>query len=80
MKVEVVANWRGHIPNDEFWHAPAEMDNEKRPKRRVLYEFYNILWVGWKGGVVYRRAHGRVERRCWMDWRLKLLIWFLDKT
>jgi hypothetical protein len=39
------------------------MDNEKRPKKGVLYEFYNVLWVGWKGGVVYRRAHGRVERR-----------------
>ena len=28
-----------------------------------MYEFSNVIWVGWKGGVAYRRAHGRVERK-----------------
>ena len=65
VKVEVVAISRGHIPNDEFQHAPAEMDIEERPKVGELYEFYNVLWVEWKDGVAYRRAHGRVEKGVW---------------
>ncbi|KAK3367858.1 heterokaryon incompatibility protein-domain-containing protein [Podospora didyma] len=29
------------------------------------YEFYNVMWVEWKGGVAYRRAVGRVEKAFW---------------
>jgi hypothetical protein len=31
----------------------------------VIYEFYNVLWVEWKGGVTYRRALGRVFKKVW---------------
>ncbi|KAI0019651.1 heterokaryon incompatibility protein-domain-containing protein [Xylariomycetidae sp. FL0641] len=29
------------------------------------YEFYNVLWVEWRGGVAYRRACGRVPKHIW---------------
>jgi hypothetical protein len=65
VKVELVAISRGHIPNDEWQHAPAEMGHEERFKETDLYEFYNVLWVEWKEGVSYRRGYGRVEKGVW---------------
>jgi hypothetical protein len=56
------------------------MDNEKRPKRRVLYEFYNVLRVGWKGEVAYRWAHWRVERRVWDGLEVEAVDLVLGKT
>jgi hypothetical protein len=65
VKVELVAISKGHIPNDEWQHAPAEMEHEERFKETELYEFYNVLWVEWKQGIAYRRGHGRVEKGVW---------------
>ena len=63
--VELVAISRGYISNDETQHAPTEMTCEERPKSSLLYEFYNVLWIEWKDGIAYRRAHGRVLKDVW---------------
>ena len=65
VKVEVVAISRGYTPNSEWQHAPAEMGHEERPKEAEMYDFFNVLWIEWKDGVAYRRAHGRVEKGVW---------------
>ena len=65
VKVELVAISRGSIPNEEYQHAPNEMRYEERVKVGELYEFYNVLWVEWVGGVAYRKAHGRVDKGAW---------------
>lgn len=71
--VELVAISRGHISSDERVHAPAEMSHEERPKEGQVYEFYNVLWVEWKDGVAYRKAHGRVLRDIWEKQHLEPL-------
>ncbi|KAK3938138.1 heterokaryon incompatibility protein 6, OR allele [Diplogelasinospora grovesii] len=34
------------------------------------YEFYNVLWVRWRGGVAYRRGIGRVSMEIWEGLKL----------
>lgn len=29
------------------------------------YQFYNVMWIHWEDGVVYRCAVGRVLREVW---------------
>jgi hypothetical protein len=33
--------------------------------RHTVYEFYNVMWIGWDSGVAYRKGVGRVERSIW---------------
>ncbi len=33
-----------------------EWDLEQRPRSGRLYEFYNVLWIEWKGDIAYRKA------------------------
>lgn len=60
-RIELVAISRGQIPNNLTADAPLE----ERPKMSKLYEFYNALWIEWKDGIAYRKAHGRVRRDMW---------------
>jgi hypothetical protein len=43
----------------EEWHYP------RRPNNDRLFEFYNVLWIEWKGNVAYRKALGRVLKITW---------------
>jgi hypothetical protein len=41
---------------------------DERPKaveKPAIYNFYNVLWIEWNGGVVFRKALGRVEKSAW---------------
>jgi hypothetical protein len=59
VRIELVAISRGYIASDRREHTPVEMGHEERPKDTKLYEFYNVLWIGWKDGIAYMKAHGR---------------------
>lgn len=65
VEVELVAISSCYTPNSEWQHAPAEMAHEERPKEAELYEFFNVLWIEWKDGVAYRKAHRRIEKGIW---------------
>jgi hypothetical protein len=41
------------------WNAP------KCPRHKGVYEFVNVLWIEWEGGVAYRKALGRVKKSAW---------------
>lgn len=43
----------------EEWAESSEIRNLDR------YEFYNVLWIEWRGAVAYRRGLGRVWKDAW---------------
>ena len=44
-----------------------EWHHHQCPRRKGLYEFYNVLWVEWVDGVAYRKCLGRVEKSVWEE-------------
>ena len=42
-----------------------EYDRVGFARHGEFYEFVNVLWVEWEGGVAFRKALGRVERGVW---------------
>jgi hypothetical protein len=31
----------------------------------IEYHFYNVMWIEWVNGIVYRKAIGRVRQDIW---------------
>jgi hypothetical protein len=67
---ELIAISRGVASNgkDESyfldeWTAPERPTGFTRYESS--YEFYNVLWIEWKGGIAYRKALGRVIKETW---------------
>jgi hypothetical protein len=52
-------------------------DFEERPKSRLLYEFYNVLWIDWEGGLARRRGVGRVMKTAWERQKQELFTMIL---
>jgi hypothetical protein len=42
-----------------------EMDTFSEIKYLEPYDFYNVLWIEWQGGIAYRKALGRVFKDAW---------------
>ncbi|PQE15015.1 heterokaryon incompatibility protein [Rutstroemia sp. NJR-2017a BVV2] len=70
--VELVAISRGctvrRLRKPEKWqYVCPELDHDEAPNfdDEKPYEFYNCLWIGWKDGIAYRKALGRVEKSVW---------------
>ncbi|ORY18829.1 heterokaryon incompatibility protein-domain-containing protein [Clohesyomyces aquaticus] len=55
----VAENARSEAALLEEWNHP------KRPRDGRLYEFYNVMWIEWKGKIAYRKALGRVLKSAW---------------
>lgn len=64
-RIELVTISRGQIPNNSREHILLELHHGELSKMSKLYEFYNVLWIEWKDGIAYRKAHGRVLRDMW---------------
>jgi hypothetical protein len=47
-------------PNN--WLNPRPME-----RRDKMYSFYNMLWVENRGGVMYRKAAGRISKEIWQQ-------------
>ncbi|KAH7085275.1 heterokaryon incompatibility protein-domain-containing protein [Paraphoma chrysanthemicola] len=64
---ELVAISRGHASNSPICNETGldEWNLQERPKSAPLYEYYNVLWVERKDGIVFRRALGRVIKDAW---------------
>jgi hypothetical protein len=43
----------------EEWKVIDDINSED------TYEFYNVLWIEWKGEIAYRKALGRVWKSAW---------------
>jgi len=54
-----------------------EWDFEERPKSRLLYEFYNVLWIDWAGGLARRRGVGRIMKTAWERQKRELFTMIL---
>lgn len=68
--LELVEIARGSMRNDarDFERLLSELeewDLDERPRSGELYEYYYVLWVERREGVVYRKAIGRVCRDAW---------------
>jgi hypothetical protein len=46
------------------WTLLDEYPQLQREGREV-FEFYNVLWVGWRDGVAVRQGIGRVDKAVW---------------
>ena len=58
------------VPEMRIFHAecfqPCLVPERCRASPRVVpYDFYNVMWVGWDGGVAYRKGVGRVLASYW---------------
>jgi len=63
---ELVAISRGDCHNEApMPQALDEWNSEERPKYSGLYEWYNVLWIGWKDDIAYRKGLGRVQKEIW---------------
>jgi hypothetical protein len=59
--IELIELSKGEVQNQvteemsfDEWNMP------ECPRQAGLYKFYNVMWIGWKDGVAYRKAIGRV--------------------
>jgi len=66
-KLQLIAISEGFVPNGlKFGYDYVdEYEMEERPKEGERYEFVNVLWVSWDGGVARRQALGRVAKVYW---------------
>jgi hypothetical protein len=55
------SDWGNHV-NDSFW---VEYQNMLGEETGPYYEWYNVLWVEWQGGIAYRKGIGRIAKRAW---------------
>ncbi|GME46762.1 putative heterokaryon incompatibility protein [Neofusicoccum parvum] len=65
---ELVAVSRGSARQDRKGPAStmlADLYWEDIIKTDAVYEFYNVLWVKWKGDHVVREGVGRIEKSVW---------------
>ncbi|KAH8722791.1 heterokaryon incompatibility protein-domain-containing protein [Phaeosphaeriaceae sp. PMI808] len=64
--IELIEISRGYVENKVAERRSFdEWMRGSWPRDKSIYEFYNVLWVEWKEGIAYRRAHGRVEKSAW---------------
>lgn len=47
------------------WPGIDEIRHPERPRGGLWYEYYWVMWVGWKGNVAHRRGLGRVHKAFW---------------
>jgi hypothetical protein len=66
-RCELVAISRGHASNSPICHETGldEWFLQERPRSAPLYEYYSVLWIERKHGIVFRRALGRVSKDAW---------------
>jgi hypothetical protein len=61
---ELIAMSEGSIKtpryNDIEWNAKF-----KQRLRAEVRGFYNVLWIEWVDGIVYRKALGQVAKQVW---------------
>lgn len=63
--LELVSISRGYCYNKATPASMAEWELEERPNSSELYEWYNVLWIGWEDGIAYRKGLGRVYKEVW---------------
>ncbi|PNP54984.1 hypothetical protein THARTR1_04673 [Trichoderma harzianum] len=67
---EVIAIAEGRFRGEyDTWVLPEYSMGWSR--RDAGYEFYFVLWIGWLGGIAYRRGIGRVLKRVWEKMELE---------
>lgn len=70
--LELVSISRGYYHNKATPASMAEWELEERPNSSGLYEWYNVLWIGWEDGIAYRKGFGRVYKEVWEAQDLEL--------
>jgi hypothetical protein len=65
IQCELVAISLGEAYNGISELNLAEWEMEERPESTPKYEFYNVLWIEWKGRIAYRKGMGRVIKSIW---------------
>lgn len=65
-RVELLEISAGAVENQKVEERSFdEWNASKCPRHKGLYEFVNVLWIEWEGGVAYRKALGRVKKSAW---------------
>jgi hypothetical protein len=74
-ELQLIAISEGSVPNGLQWgyHYVDEYEMEERPREGSRYEFVNVLWVSYEGGVARREALGRVAKVYWEELGAKML-------
>ncbi|KAI0423736.1 HET-domain-containing protein [Xylaria sp. FL1042] len=74
-RLELVEIALGSIPNvaglSVLQMELEEMILDERPKTELLYEYFYVLWIQWKGSVAYRKGLGRVYKNIWESQELE---------
>ncbi|KAK7718972.1 hypothetical protein SLS63_010295 [Diaporthe eres] len=69
VEVQLIAISQGSIPNGlspmEGTRSMKEYMAEERPKDGDSYEYYNVMWITYRGRIAFREAVGRVYRGMW---------------
>lgn len=71
IELQLIAISQGSVPNglnlirENYDAGMVEYFAEGRPKDGDSYEFYNVMWISWRGGIAFREALGRVHKRMW---------------
>jgi hypothetical protein len=66
---ELVAISRGYAYDCS--NVIFEWSHKERPNLGDKYEFYNVLWIEWRGDIAYRKALGRIEKHAWEQQELE---------
>ncbi|KAK1750900.1 heterokaryon incompatibility protein-domain-containing protein [Echria macrotheca] len=62
---ELAAVSTGWAYNDWKEYSMGEWELPARPRVGDKYEWYNVMWIEWHGGVARRKAIGRVCKAVW---------------
>lgn len=76
-RVELAAISAGYVLNKPHEANLDEWNHEERPKDEPFYQFYNVLWITWEGGIAYRKALGRVRKEVWERQSLEVVNFVL---
>lgn len=70
---ELVAISTGWAYHDWPEYSMDEWGLPERPRTEDRYEWYNVLWIEWYGGVARRKAVGRICKEVWEVQKLEAI-------
>jgi hypothetical protein len=67
IRIQLIAVSTGSIEGYDDLYLGYFQESSRPEHRNVggIYEFYNVLWIEWTGGIAYRKGLGRVNKAAW---------------